>query len=240
LPFHSSQLFYIFTQNPGMDVKIDDSWKKALKDEFSKDYFGQIVGHLRIEKAAGHTIYPPGGLIFNAFNLTPFDKVKVVLLGQDPYHGKGQAHGLCFSVQDGIKPPPSLVNIYKEINKDIGLPIPTHGNLSKWAEQGILMLNASLTVRAGEPMSHAKIGWADFTDAVIRKVSDQKKGVVFLLWGKFAQAKQELIDETKHQVLKAAHPSPYSADAGFFGCRHFSKTNEYLMKEGQDPIDWSL
>lgn len=223
-----------------MDVKIDDSWKKVLKDEFSKDYFTQIVGHLRIEKAAGHTIYPPGGLIFNAFNLTPFDKVKVVLLGQDPYHGKGQAHGLCFSVQDGIKPPPSLVNIYKEINKDIGLPIPTHGNLTKWAEQGVLMLNASLTVRAGEPMSHAKIGWADFTDAVIRKVSDQKKGVVFLLWGKFAQAKQELIDETKHQVLKAAHPSPYSADAGFFGCRHFSKTNEYLMKEGQDPIDWSL
>lgn len=223
-----------------MDVKIDDSWKKALKDEFSKDYFNQIVGHLRIEKAAGHTIYPPGGLIFNAFNLTPFEKIKVVLLGQDPYHGKGQAHGLCFSVQDGIKPPPSLVNIYKEINKDIGLPIPNHGNLTKWAGQGILMLNASLTVRAGEPMSHSKIGWADFTDAVIRKVSDQKKGLVFLLWGKFAQAKQELIDETKHQVLKAAHPSPYSADAGFFGCRHFSKTNEYLMKEGLDPIDWSL
>jgi len=223
-----------------MDVKIDDSWKKVLKDEFNKEYFNQIVGHLRIEKAAGHTIYPPGGLIFNAFNLTPFENVKVVLLGQDPYHGKGQAHGLCFSVQDGIKPPPSLVNIYKEINKDIGLPIPNHGNLTKWAQQGVLMLNASLTVRAGEPMSHSKIGWADFTDAVIRKVSDQKKGVVFLLWGKFAQAKQELIDETKHQVLKAAHPSPYSADAGFFGCRHFSKTNEYLMKEGLDPIDWSL
>lgn len=223
-----------------MDVKIDDSWKKALKDEFNKEYFTQIVGHLRIEKAAGHTIYPPGSLIFNAFNLTPFENIKVVLLGQDPYHGKGQAHGLCFSVQDGIKPPPSLVNIYKEINKDIGLPIPNHGNLTKWAQQGILMLNASLTVRAGEPMSHAKIGWADFTDAVIRKVSEQKKGVVFLLWGKFAQAKQELIDETKHQVLKAAHPSPYSADAGFFGCRHFSRTNEYLMKEGLDPIDWSL
>jgi uracil-DNA glycosylase len=223
-----------------MDVKIDESWKKPLKDEFNKEYFGQIVGHLRIEKAAGKTIYPPGSLIFNAFNLTPFDQVKVVLLGQDPYHGQGQAHGLCFSVQDGIKPPPSLVNIFKEINKDIGLPIPNHGNLTKWAQQGILMLNASLTVRAGEPMSHAKIGWADFTDAVIRKVSEQKKGVVFLLWGKFAQAKQELIDETKHQVLKAAHPSPYSADAGFFGCRHFSRTNEYLVKEGLDPIDWSL
>lgn len=223
-----------------MEVKIDESWKKVLKDEFSKDYFGEIVGFLRMEKAAGKTIYPPGGLIFNAFNLTPFDKVKVVLLGQDPYHGQGQAHGLCFSVQDGIKPPPSLVNIYKEIHKDIGLPIPNHGNLTKWAQQGVMMLNASLTVRKGEPMSHARIGWADFTNAVIRKISDQKQGVVFLLWGKFAQEKQVLIDETKHRILKAAHPSPYSADAGFFGCRHFSQTNEYLMKEGLDPIDWSL
>ncbi|WP_315815457.1 uracil-DNA glycosylase [Paraflavitalea speifideaquila] len=223
-----------------MDVKIDESWKKPLKDEFNKAYFSQIVGHLRIEKAAAKTIYPPGSLIFNAFNLTPFDQVKVVLLGQDPYHGQGQAHGLCFSVQDGIKPPPSLVNIYKEIHNDVGLPIPNHGNLTKWAQQGVLMLNASLTVRAGEPMSHAKIGWADFTDAVIRKISDQKKGVVFLLWGKFAQAKQELIDATKHRVLKAAHPSPFSADAGFFGCRHFSRTNEYLVQEGLDPIDWSL
>jgi len=223
-----------------MEVKIDDSWKQVLKDEFKKEYFTQIVGYLRIEKGAGKTIYPPGSLIFNAFNLTPFDKVKVVLLGQDPYHGAGQAHGLCFSVQDGIKPPPSLVNIFKEINSDIGLPIPKHGNLTPWAQQGVLMLNASLTVRAGEPMSHSRIGWADFTDAVIRKVSEQKQGVVFLLWGKFAQAKQELIDETKHQVLKAAHPSPYSADSGFFGCRHFSRTNEYLVKEGLDPIDWSL
>jgi uracil-DNA glycosylase len=223
-----------------MEVKIDESWKKVLKDEFSKDYFGEIVGFLRMEKAAGKTIYPPGSLIFNAFNLTPFDKVKVVLLGQDPYHGQGQAHGLCFSVQDGIKPPPSLVNIYKEIHKDIGLPIPNHGNLTKWAQQGVMMLNASLTVRKGEPMSHARIGWADFTNAVIRKISDQKQGVVFLLWGKFAQEKQVLIDETKHRILKAAHPSPYSADAGFFGCRHFSQTNEYLMKEGLDPIDWSL
>ena len=223
-----------------MEVKIDDSWKNILRDEFKKEYFTQIVGYLRIEKGAGKTIYPPGSLIFNAFNLTPFDKVKVVLIGQDPYHGAGQAHGLCFSVQDGIKPPPSLVNIYKEINSDIGLPIPKHGNLTRWAQQGVLMLNASLTVRAGEPMSHSRIGWADFTDSVIRKVSEQKQGVVFLLWGKFAQAKQELIDETKHQVLKAAHPSPYSADSGFFGCRHFSRTNEYLVKEGLDPIDWSL
>jgi len=223
-----------------MDVKIEDSWKKVLKDEFSKPYFEQIVGFLRMEKAAGKVIYPPGGLMFNAFNLTPFDHVKAVLLGQDPYHGKGQAHGLCFSVQDGVKPPPSLVNIYKELYSDIGAPIPNHGNLTKWAEQGVLLLNASLSVRAGEPMSHSRIGWAEFTDAVIRKVSDQKTGVVFLLWGKFAQEKQVLIDETKHRVLKAAHPSPYSADHGFFGCKHFSKTNEYLVKEGIDPIDWSL
>jgi uracil-DNA glycosylase len=223
-----------------MDVKIEDSWKKVLKEEFSKPYFGEIVGFLRIEKAAGKVIYPPGSLMFNAFNLTPFDQVKAVLLGQDPYHGQGQAHGLCFSVQDGVKPPPSLVNIYKELYSDLGVPIPKHGNLTRWAEQGVLMLNASLSVRAGEPMSHSRIGWAEFTDAVIRKISDEKTGVVFLLWGKFAQEKQTLIDETKHKVLKAAHPSPFSADHGFFGCKHFSKTNEYLAKEGIDPIDWSL
>jgi len=223
-----------------MDVKIEGSWKKELKDEFNKPYFGEIVGFLRMEKAAGKVIYPPGNLIFNAFNLTPFDKVKAVLLGQDPYHGNGQAHGLCFSVQDGVKPPPSLVNIYKELYSDLGVPVPKHGNLTRWAEQGVLMLNASLTVRAGEPMSHSRIGWAEFTDAVIRKISDDKTGVVFLLWGKFAQEKQILIDETKHKVLKAAHPSPFSADHGFFGCKHFSKTNEYLAKEGIDPIDWSL
>jgi uracil-DNA glycosylase len=223
-----------------MDVKIEESWKKVLKDEFNKSYFQEIVGFLKVEKAAGKVIYPPGSLMFNAFNLTPFDNIKAVLLGQDPYHGKGQAHGLCFSVQDGIKPPPSLVNIYKELQSDIGITRPDHGNLTKWAEQGVLLLNASLTVRAGEPMSHARIGWAEFTDGVIRKVSDQKKGVVFLLWGKFAQEKQALIDETKHRVLKAAHPSPYSADHGFFGCKHFSQTNEYLAQEGIDPIDWSL
>jgi uracil-DNA glycosylase len=223
-----------------MDVKIEESWKKVLKDEFNKSYFQEIVGFLKVEKAAGKVIYPPGSLMFNAFNLTPFDNIKAVLLGQDPYHGKGQAHGLCFSVQDGIKPPPSLVNIYKELQSDIGITRPDHGNLTKWAGQGVLLLNASLTVRAGEPMSHARIGWAEFTDGVIRKVSDQKKGVVFLLWGKFAQEKQALIDETKHRVLKAAHPSPYSADHGFFGCKHFSQTNEYLAQEGIDPIDWSL
>ena len=186
-------------------------------------------------------IYPPGTLIFNAFNQTPFNKLKVVIIGQDPYHGAGQAHGLSFSVQNGIKPPPSLVNIYKEIQRDIGIAMPKeYGNLTNWAQQGVLLLNAALTVRDGEPFSHAKFGWADFTDSVIQKISDNKKGVVFLLWGKFAQDKQVLIDETKHHVLKAAHPSPFSADKGFFGCKHFSKTNEFLVKEGHQPIDWKL
>ncbi len=223
-----------------MEVKINDSWKEVLKSEFNKPYFLQIVNFLRTEKLAGKTIYPPGQLMFNTFNTTPFDHVKVVLLGQDPYHGPGQAHGLCFSVQTGISPPPSLINIFKELNSDIGMPIPNHGNLTKWAEQGVLLLNASLTVRANEPMSHAKIGWAEFTDTVIKKISDQRNHVVFILWGKFAQEKQVLIDETKHLVLKAAHPSPFSANNGFFGCRHLSKTNEYLAKNGTDPIDWSL
>ena len=223
-----------------MEVKINDSWKEVLKSEFNKPYFLQIVNFLRMEKLAGKTIYPPGQLMFNAFNTTPFDEVKVVLLGQDPYHGPRQAHGLCFSVQTGIAPPPSLINVFKELNSDIGMPVPNHGNLTKWAEQGVLLLNASLTVRANEPMSHAKIGWAEFTDTVIKKISDQRKHVVFILWGKFAQEKQVLIDETKHHVLKAAHPSPFSATNGFFGCRHFSKTNEYLAKNGIDPIDWSL
>lgn len=223
-----------------MEVKINDTWKEVLKNEFSKPYFLEIVGFLRSEKMAGKVIYPPGPMIFNAFDRTPFDKVKVVLIGQDPYHGKGQAHGLCFSVQNGVPPPPSLVNMFKEMHTDLGLEIPATGNLTKWADQGLLLLNASLTVRANEPMSHAKIGWAQFTDTVIRKVSEQKENVVFLLWGKFAQEKQSLIDETKHLVLKAAHPSPLSAYNGFFGCRHFSKTNEYLIKNGIGPLDWSL
>lgn len=223
-----------------MDVKIEESWKEVLKQEFKKDYFLQIATFLKTEKLAGKTIYPPGGLIFNAFNTTPFDKVKVVLLGQDPYHGPGQAHGLSFSVPKGVPPPPSLINIFKELHDDTGVPIPAHGNLTHWAEQGVLLLNASLTVRANEPMSHSKIGWAEFTHAVIEKISALKKNTVFLLWGKFAQEKQSLIDETKHQVLKAAHPSPFSANNGFFGCRHFSKTNAYLVKEGIDPIDWKL
>jgi uracil-DNA glycosylase len=224
-----------------MDVKIDPSWKEALKNEFSKPYFLQIVTFLKTEKAANKIIYPPGSLIFNAFNQTTFDKLKVVLLGQDPYHGAGQAHGLSFSVQNGIKPPPSLVNIYKEIQNDIGIPMPKeYGNLTNWAQQGVLLLNAALTVRANEPFSHAKFGWAEFTDSVIKKISDEKKGIIFLLWGKFAQEKQVLIDETKHYVLKAAHPSPFSADKGFFGCKHFSKTNEILIKQGLEPINWKL
>lgn len=224
-----------------MDVQIHPSWKSVLKDEFNKTYFQQIVTFLKTEKALGKLIYPPGPLIFNAFNQTPFDKVRVVILGQDPYHGDGQAHGLSFSVPAGIKPPPSLVNIFKEIQTDIGVQMPMqYGNLTKWAEQGVLLLNAALTVRAGEPFSHAKYGWADFTDTVIQKISDEKSGVVFLLWGKFAQEKQVLIDESKHYVLKAAHPSPFSADKGFFGCKHFSKTNAILTKNGQEPIDWKL
>ncbi len=223
-----------------MDVKIEATWKEVLQQEFSKPYFEQIVAFLKIEKAQGKIIYPPGSLIFNAFEQTPFNKVKVVLLGQDPYHGQGQAMGLSFSVPAGIKPPPSLVNIFKEINTDIGLPIPTTGDLTPWAKQGVLLLNAALTVRAGEPNSHSKTGWHLFTDAVIKKISDEKRGVIFLLWGSFAHQKQVLIDETRHYVLKAAHPSPFSVDKGFFGCKHFSKANALLVKEGIDPIDWKL
>jgi uracil-DNA glycosylase len=223
-----------------MDVKIEESWKEILKDEFAKPYFQNIVLHLKTERQQGKTIYPPGSLIFNAFNTTPIDQVKVVILGQDPYHGPNQAHGLCFSVQAGVPPPPSLVNIFKELHEDLGIRIPNHGNLTQWAKQGVFLLNASLTVRAGEPMSHAKIGWATFTDTVIRKISEERPHVVFLLWGKFAQEKKVLIDESKHCILKAAHPSPLSAHAGFFGCKHFSKANAYLISKGIDPVDWQL
>ncbi len=220
---------------------MEPSWKAVLKNEFTKPYFQQVVTFLKTEKAAGKTIYPPGPLIFNAFNQTPFSKLKVVIIGQDPYHGPGQAHGLSFSVPNGIKPPPSLVNIFKEIESDTGVAMPLqYGNLTRWAEQGVLLLNAALTVRANEPFSHANFGWADFTNAVIQKISDEKTGIVFLLWGKFAQEKQILIDETRHFVLKAAHPSPFSAHTGFFGCKHFSKTNELLVKQGISPIDWKL
>jgi uracil-DNA glycosylase len=223
-----------------MDVKIEPSWKEILKNEFEKDYFYHITTFLKAEKASGKIIYPPGNLIFNAFDKTSFPKVKVVLLGQDPYHNPGQAHGLSFSVPDGIAKPASLVNIFKELKNDVGIEIAVNGNLEKWAEQGVLLLNAGLTVRKNEPASHSKIGWIEFTDTVIKKISDEKENIIFLLWGKFAQDKQQLIDETKHHVLKAAHPSPFSAEKGFFGCKHFSKTNEFLVKDGLQPIDWKL
>lgn len=223
-----------------MVVKIEESWKDILKEEFDKTYFQHIITFLKAEKASGKIIYPPGPLIFNAFKQTPFHTVKVVILGQDPYHNKEQAHGLSFSVPNGIDKPPSLLNIFKELKKDLGIEISESGNLEKWASQGVLLLNASLTVRQNEPGSHAKIGWLQFTDQVIRKISEQKEGIIFLLWGKFAQEKQILIDETRHFVLKAAHPSPFSADKGFFGCRHFSRTNELLLQQQKTAIDWKL
>jgi len=220
-------------------VQIEDGWREVLKEEFQKPYFPLIKQFIMAQKAKGRTIYPPGPLIFNAFNLTPFNELKVVILGQDPYHGTGQAHGLCFSVQKGIKPPPSLLNVFKEIKTDLGIDAPNHGNLEKWAKQGVLLLNASLTVNAGEANSHAQSGWQTFTDAVIKKISEEKTGIIFLLWGNFAKAKKSLIDTSKHFVLEAAHPSPLSGGA-FFGSKHFSKTNELLKKEGKEPIDWSL
>jgi uracil-DNA glycosylase len=223
-----------------MDVKIETSWKEVLKDEFKKPYFKQIADHLKTEKAQGKTIYPPGPQIFHAFEATPFDELKVVILGQDPYHGPKQAHGLSFSVQKGVPPPPSLINIFKELHDDVGVPIPNHGHLEKWAKQGVLLLNASLTVRAAEPMSHSKLGWEKFTNTVIEKVSELKENIVFVLWGRFAQEKQSLIDQKKHYIIKSAHPSPLSAKNGFFGSRPFSKINNYLVKHGIDPIDWAL
>jgi len=223
-----------------MEIKMETSWKNTLSDLFDKPYFSQIADHLKAEKALKTTIYPSGGLIFNAFSLTPYEKVKVIILGQDPYHNPNQAMGLSFSVPDGIKPPPSLMNIFKELNKDIGMPIPSSGNLTAWAKQGVLLLNAVLTVRANEPASHAKIGWTKFTDDVILSLSSQKTGLVFILWGNFAQEKIKLIDGSKHKILKAAHPSPFSAYNGFFGCKHFSATNEYLVKNNIDPIDWAI
>lgn len=221
-------------------AQIEASWQAALREEFDQDYFSKITKYLSAEKAAGTTIYPKEQDIFNAFTLCPLTQVKVVILGQDPYHNPQQAHGLCFSVADGIAPPPSLSNIFKEIKTDLGIAIPNTGNLSRWAQQGILMLNASLTVAANKPMSHSKVGWHIFTDAVIKKVSDQKEHVVFLLWGKFAQSKAPLIDTSKHLILQAAHPSPLSAYNGFFGCKHFSSTNDWLISKGLQPINWSL
>ncbi len=220
-----------------MNVQIEPSWGAVLAEEFEKPYFAELVRFLHEEKRAGKTIFPPGPLIFNAFNLTPFHQVKVVILGQDPYHGYGQAHGLSFSVPEGIKPPPSLVNIYKELNSDLGTPLRTSGNLEQWARQGVFLLNAILTVRQGEPTSHSQIGWQTFTDAVIRTLSDKREGLIFLFWGNYARKKKELIDTSRHTVLEAAHPSPLARGA-FFGCRHFSLTNEILKRNGKTPIEW--
>ena len=222
-----------------MDVKIEQSWKDALAPEFEKPYFASLVRFLHGEKAAGKTIYPPGSQIFKAFELTPVPQVKVVILGQDPYHGPGQAMGLSFSVPDGVPAPPSLVNIFREIESDLGIRMSGRPNLENWARQGVLLLNAMLTVQAGAAGSHSRIGWQEFTDAVIRYISDHCDGVVFLLWGNFARSKKELIDTSRHYVLEAAHPSPLARGA-FFGCRHFSKTNEILLSEGKTPINWQL
>ena len=222
-----------------MEVKIEQSWKDALAGEFEKPYFSSLVRFLHQEKAAGKTVYPPGNQIFRAFELTPADNVKVVILGQDPYHGPGQAMGLSFSVPENIPAPPSLKNIFKEIHDDLGITMSGYPNLEKWARQGVLLLNAVLTVRAGEAASHGNIGWKEFTDAVIQYISDNREGVIFLLWGNFARSKKALIDTSRHYVLEAAHPSPLARGA-FFGCRHFSKTNEILTSQGKKPIDWQL
>jgi len=219
--------------------QIEESWKIILKDEFQKEYFSTLKLFL-IEEKKTHIIYPQSDAIFNAFNLCPFNALKVVIIGQDPYHGEGQAHGLSFSVPEGIKPPPSLKNIFKELNTDVNFKIPTHGNLSRWAEQGVLLLNATLTVRKKQAGSHQKKGWEKFTDSVIQKVSEEKEGIVFLLWGRFAQDKAKLIDENKHHILTAPHPSPFSAYSGFFGCKHFSKTNNLLKKQSMQSINWQI
>jgi uracil-DNA glycosylase len=224
---------------PPPNIQIEESWKNALAEEFEKPYFSELRKFLQQEKNSGKVIYPPGSLIFNAFNSTPFEKVRVVILGQDPYHGAGQAHGLCFSVQPGVKPPPSLVNMFKELKSDIpGYRIPEHGSLQQWAAQGIFLLNAILTVEANKPASHQKKGWEEFTSAAISALSRKRDGIIFVLWGAFAQQKAALIDQKKHVILKAAHPSPLSAYNGFFGSGHFSKINDILIKRGDTPIDW--
>jgi uracil-DNA glycosylase len=225
--------------NTTINPDIDPSWKEELLAEFNKPYFFDLKAFL-VEERKKNTVFPPGKLIFNAFNLTPFTDVKVVLLGQDPYHNIGQAHGLCFSVPDGIAFPKSLINIFQELKEDLNVPLPKSGNLEKWAKQGVMLLNATLTVRAHEAGSHQKRGWEQFTDAVIRLISQKKEGVVFLLWGNYAQAKTELIDSSKHLILKTVHPSPLSASRGFFGCKHFSKTNDFLIRNEKTPIDWDL
>lgn len=218
---------------------IEEGWKKILWDEFQSPYFRELKQFLT-EELKTQKVFPPGNLIFNAFQHTPFDRIKAVILGQDPYHGPGQAHGLCFSVPPGIPQPPSLVNIFKELQSDLGIPVPAHGNLENWANQGVLLLNATLTVRAAQAGSHQKRGWETFTNRVIELISYECSGIVFLLWGRYAQAKESLVDNQKHLILKAAHPSPFSAYSGFFGCNHFSKTNEFLEKMGKTGIDWTL
>jgi uracil-DNA glycosylase len=220
-----------------VDVKIEQSWKDRLASEFEKPYFQRLIDFVKTEYAT-QRIYPKGGLIFNAFDKTAFDKVKVVILGQDPYHEPGQAHGLCFSVNDGIVLPPSLQNIYKELETDLGIPSRTSGNLERWAEQGALLLNATLTVRAHQAGSHQQRGWEEFTDAVIHAIAEEKEHLVFILWGAYAQRKGAFIDTSKHLVLKSAHPSPLSSYRGFFGSKPFSKTNDYLIRTGQSPIQW--
>lgn len=222
-----------------MDVQIEKSWKEALGAEFEKPYFAVLVQELHRQKQAGEVIFPPGGQIFKAFELCPLDKVKVVILGQDPYHGYGQAMGLSFSVPQGVEAPPSLKNIFKEIESDLGIRMSGSPDLRPWAEQGVLLLNSVLTVRAGQPASHSRIGWQTFTDAVIKTISDRCEGVVFLLWGNYARSKAVLVDKSRHHVLEAPHPSPLARGA-FFGCRHFSATNEILAAEGKSPVDWKL
>ncbi len=220
-----------------MQVKIEKSWQEVLQPEFDKPYFENLVGFVKQEYAS-RTIFPPAGQIFNAFNTCPFNNVKVVILGQDPYHGPGQAHGLCFSVNDGIQFPPSLQNIFKEITSDLGIPAPKTGNLTRWAEQGVLLLNATLTVRASQAGSHQGKGWEEFTDAVIKTISEKAENVVFILWGSYAIKKKSLINASKHCILTAPHPSPLSSYRGFFGCKHFSQTNTYLTSKGKTPIEW--
>lgn len=229
----------MINQENKLNPQIENGWKNALADEFDAEYMRELKKKLTEELKSGAFLCPPPKQIFNALNLTPFDKAKVVILGQDPYHGKGQAHGLSFSVPKGINTPPSLLNIFKEIENDLGVKMSTGGNLEGWAKQGVLLLNAILTVRVSSPASHCDIGWEKLTNAAIKALSDKRKNIVFLLWGKFAQEKENLIDTSKHLVLKAPHPSPYSVNSGFFGCKHFSKTNEYLIKTGQMPIEWT-
>jgi len=225
--------------NDKINPQLEESWKNVLATEFEKEYFGRLKDFLVTEKQQ-HVIYPPGSTIFAAFEHTPFTKVKVVLLGQDPYHGPGQAHGLCFSVPTGVPKPPSLINIFKELKNELNIPIPESGNLEQWADQGVLLINATLTVRAHMAGSHQKRGWEEFTDVVIRTISEKREGVVFLLWGAYAQAKESLIDTSHHFVLKAPHPSPLSASRGFFGCGHFIKVNELLHEQGLTEIDWRI